>query len=87
MGVGAAAAQVFNDMSPEQYAALMLKAGAAGFNISGNEGTASQFGVEVAWKYSPEARQLSIQCVSVPFFLSADTVDARIRELVSDALK
>ncbi|MDE3187301.1 MAG: hypothetical protein KGM96_07230 [Acidobacteriota bacterium] len=79
------APQTFAGIEPEQYAKLMEKARDAGIELTGNSGTASKHGVEVAWNYSPESRELSIQCVKAPFFMSAADIDARIRSLVEKA--
>lgn len=78
--------QVFDHIMPDQYARLMKMASAAGFNLAGNSGTASQFGVEICWNYSPDTLELSIQCLSAPFFLSAEAVDAKIKGLVEGAV-
>ena len=78
--------QVFTGIAPAQYATLMQKAQAAGFSLSGNSGTASKFGVEVAWNYSPEARELTLHCLRTPFFLSGEEVNARLKALVTEAL-
>jgi hypothetical protein len=74
--------QVFSNITPGKYATLTQKANAAGINMSGNSGTASQFGVEVSWSYSAEACELTIQCLNTPFFVSPATVNARIKALV-----
>lgn len=79
------ATQVFAGIEPGQYGKLMEKAREAGIELTGNSGTASKYGVEVAWNYSPESCELSIQCVKTPFFVSAADVDARIRSLVESA--
>lgn len=84
--MGANAPQVFSPLTPDQYAALIQKAQAAGLALTGNAGSASKFGVQVAWNYSPEKQELTIQCVSTPFFVKAADVDAKIRSVVSDAL-
>jgi hypothetical protein len=76
--------QVFSDISPERYAILIQKASAAGINITGNSGIASNFGVEVQWDYSPESRKLSFQVLTTPFFISAESVDKRIRAVVEE---
>ena len=47
------APQVFSGITPTQYASLLLKAQANGLDLTGNNGTASKFGVEMAWNYSP----------------------------------
>jgi hypothetical protein len=77
---------VFPGISAEQYATLVQKANAAGFGLAGNSGTASQYGVEVRWDYSPEACELTIECLSTPFFISADTVYAKIKAIVLESV-
>jgi hypothetical protein len=80
------APQFFNNISPAQFSLLQQKAGSAGISISGNSGSASTMGVEVAWNYSPDSGQLSLHCLKTPFFISADDVDKKIRDLVTEAL-
>jgi hypothetical protein len=77
---------VFANITPEQYGALIQKASAAGINLTGNSGTASNFGVEVTWNYSPEGRELTIQCLGTPFFLTSESVDARIKAMVEETV-
>ena len=79
-------AQVFPSVTPERFARLIAKAKAAGFDLSGNSGTASTFGVEVAWNYSPETEQLTFQCLRTPFFIKPEEVHAKIRDLVKESL-
>jgi hypothetical protein len=76
--------QVFSNITPERYAALVQKASAAGINLAGNSGIASNFGVEVKWDYSPESRELTFQVLSTPVFLTAEPVDARIKAMVEE---
>lgn len=76
------APQIFQGVTPEQYAQLVEKAKEAGIDLAGNSGTASKYGVEIAWNYSPESHELSIQCLKAPFFMSAADVNAKIRSLV-----
>ena len=78
--------QVFTGVTPEQFARLVVKARGAGIDLDGNSGTASKFGVEVAWNYEPDKQQLTIQCVKTPIFLNAADVDARIQSLVRESL-
>jgi hypothetical protein len=78
--------QVFSNITPEQYATLVEKASAAGIEMSGDSGTATQFGVEVGWDYSPQACTLSIQCLNTPFFIKPEAVDARIKALVEQTV-
>jgi hypothetical protein len=83
--MGQSEAQVFSGIAPEHYESLMARARAAGFDLNANSGTASKFGVEVAWNYSPEAQELTFQCLRTPFFVKPEQVRAKIRELVEES--
>lgn len=78
------APQTFHGVSPARFEMLAQKARSAGIPLEGNSGTASKFGIEVQWNYSPETQELTIQCLSTPFFLKSADVDARIRNLVQE---
>lgn len=77
------APQVFSRITPGRYAELTARAKAAGIDLDGNNGTASKFGVEVAWNYAPETQELTLQCLKTPFFVSTEDVDAKLRSLVN----
>ncbi len=78
--------QVFRGITSGQYASLLLKAQANGFDLIGNSGTASKFGVEVAWNYSQAAQELTFQCLRTPFFMKPQDVKAQIESLVKETL-
>jgi len=80
------APQTFKGISPEKYALLTEKAKGAGIEMEGNSGTASKFGVEMQWNYSPETQELSLQCLKHPFFMKAEDVDTKMRNLVNQTL-
>jgi hypothetical protein len=80
------APQVFPGITPEQYAKLTAKAQSAGIALNGNSGTASKFGVEVAWNYSPETQELTLQCLRTPIFVKPEAVNAKIQALVRETL-
>lgn len=84
--MSAGAPQVFQGVTPEQYARLVEKAKEAGIELSGNSGTASKFGVEIAWNYSPDAQELTLQTLKAPFFMSVADVDAQIQSLMRSSL-
>jgi hypothetical protein len=84
--VAQSAPQVFSGIAPEQYARLIEKAKAAGIDLSGNSGTATKFGVEVSWTYSPDSQQLTLHCLHTPFFVSGETVNAKMHALVNESL-
>jgi hypothetical protein len=77
--------QVFNGVTPDQYARLVEKAKASGIDISGNTGSASKFGVEIAWNYAPATQELTLQCLKTPFFMSAADVNTKIHSLVTQS--
>ncbi len=80
------APQVFSGITAENYASLVKKAQAAGLNLTGNSGAATKFGVEMAWDYSLETQRLTIQCLSTPFFVKPEQVNAKIQALVEETL-
>jgi len=84
--MGQCTAQVFQDITAEQFTILIEKASAAGIAIRGDSGTASKMGIEVSWNYDLESRQLVIQCTHVPFFVSCNDVNLKIQGLVRDSL-
>ena len=80
------APQVFSGITPAQYASLLQKAHANGLDLTGNNGTASKFGVEMAWNYSPNTEELTFECLRTPFFVKPDEVNAKIRTLLKETL-
>jgi len=82
----ASAPHIFKGVTPDKYASLIEKARAAGIELNGNSGTASKFGLEIAWNYSPEAQELTLQCLKTPFFMKAADVDARIQRVIQEGL-
>jgi hypothetical protein len=84
--MGESTQQVFRGITSAQYASLLQKAQANGFDLSGNSGTASKFGVEVAWNYSQAAKELTFQCLRTPFFMKPADVNAKIEALVKESL-
>ncbi len=84
--MSASTPQVFRDITPDKFARLVEKARKAGIEMNGNSGTGSKFGVEIAWQYSPEAQELTLQCLKAPFFMSAGDVDKRMQTLVQQSL-
>jgi hypothetical protein len=83
--VAPSAPQTFKGVTPERYAKLTEKARSTGIPMTGNSGSASKFGIEVSWNYSPEIQELTIQCLKAPFFMTAVDVDAKIRDLVQQS--
>jgi hypothetical protein len=82
--MGECAPQVFSGITPEQYASLIHKIEEAGIELSGNSGTASKFGVKVAWNYSPRSYELTFQCLGTPFFMKPEEVVAKVQAFVKE---
>jgi hypothetical protein len=80
------APQVFKDITDEQWTKLVAKAKAGGIDLNGNTGTASKFGVDVAWNYVPGTQELTFQCLSTPFFVKPQDVYAKIQALVKETV-
>ena len=79
--------QVFQEITPEQFTKLIEKAKAAGIDLAGNSGTASKFGVEIAWNYAPQRQELTLHCLHTPFFVKPEEVNAKIEALVKESVK
>jgi hypothetical protein len=76
----------FAPVTSAQFAQLARQAQASGIAITGNSGSVSKFGVEVSWNYAPDTQQLTLECLHTPFFVSRDSVEARLRALVQQSL-
>lgn len=77
---------IFSGIAPDHFAALSAKAVAAGINLNGNSGTATKHGVQVRWNYDPDVRQLTLEVLKTPFFISPADVYARLAALVQQSL-
>jgi hypothetical protein len=77
--------QVFSGISREHYARLVESARAAGVDLSGDNGIASKLGIQIAWNYIPEKRELVIHCLRAPFFLDIGEVNRKMHNLVEGA--
>ena len=78
--------QIFSGITPGQYAKLIEKVKSAGIDLAGNSGTASKFGVEIAWNYAPEKQELTFHCLHTPFFVKPQDVNDKIEALVKESL-
>jgi len=76
---------VFSGITAEQFSRLSAKARAAGIALKGNIGSASKFGSRFL-DYSPAAQQLTLQCLSTPFFVKPAEVNAKIQKLVKESM-
>lgn len=76
---------IFKNVSPGKYGRLQEKARAAGIEMQGSSGSAAKFGAEVAWNYNPDSQELTLQVLSVPFFMKEEDIEARMRALVEQS--
>lgn len=79
--------QHFESISRAQYEALIDKAVAAGFNISGDSGQTLYKGMNISWAYYPDTLKLDIECVDKPWYIRCETVNKKIQSLVTDTIK
>jgi hypothetical protein len=87
VAVADASSLVFSNITLEQYAKLTAKAHSAGIEMNGNSGRTSKMGIEVEWNYSDEKQELMLRCLSAPFFMSVNDVNARLKSLVDESLR
>lgn len=80
------AAQVFDGVSPEQFACLQGKASEQGIQMAGDQGSASKDGITVTWDYEADSQTLTIQCTASPFYLSCGTINSTIHNFVDSCL-
>jgi hypothetical protein len=80
--MGNCAAQLFENITNEQFTCILGKAQAAGINITGNAGTASADGITIVWNFDSAAQTLSIQCTAAPFLVPCGTINSRIHDIV-----
>jgi hypothetical protein len=76
------ATQTFTGITQSRFDCLVQKATASGISLAGNAGEASKDGVTIRWLFDPVAQTLELQCVSAPFFLSCETINGKIHDLV-----
>jgi hypothetical protein len=76
------ATQVFSGITQGRFDCLVEKAKDSGITIAGNAGEQSQDGVTIRWQFDSAKQSLELQCTGAPFFLSCETINGRIHDLV-----
>ncbi len=84
--MGQCEAQIFDDITAEQFEKLQAKAKTAGIPLEGASGEATKMGIHFGWNYEQAEGRLTVQCLQVPFFVSCSDVNARIESLVKETL-
>ena len=77
--------QIFSGITAAQFQKLIEKANAAGVQITGISGRVDKMGIEIEWNYSEEEQQLKLTCLHTPFFVSSDSVNEKLRDMVNEA--
>lgn len=77
--------QIFSGVTAAKFQKLIEQANSAGVQISGKSGRAIKMGIEIEWNYSEERQQLELTCLHSPFFVSTDSVNAKLRDMVNQA--
>ena len=81
------AAQVFDNVTSEQYACLTNKATAQGIAINGPSGQAKAHDITISWSYDSVAQKLTLQCLSAPWIISGRTINHHIHDLVDSCTR
>jgi hypothetical protein len=71
-----------NDISREQYQALLTTAQAQGLALTGDAGSTTYQGMDFTWSYDAPAQLLTIQCTEKPMFVPCSMIETRIRGLI-----
>lgn len=78
-------AQTFAGIDTARFLAIAEKVRSkTGVAVAGAEGQASANGFTLAWKYSPESQQLTVECLKKPFFVSGGLVLRNVQQLVEE---
>lgn len=80
--MGACAAQTFNNITPDKWAALRAKAAQSNIALNGDSGQTSQQGFTFSWEYDAASATLTIQCLEHPFWASCGAVSGKVHDLV-----
>lgn len=81
-------AQIFDSVTPQQFACIAQKAQEeSGLALSGNGGTVSAQGISINWIYDPVSQALTIQCVEKPFLVLCAMIHSTIQNLVDGCLR
>jgi hypothetical protein len=75
--------QIFQGIPQSRFDHLRRKAWDNGIFINGNAGEISKDGITIGWFFDPLRQVLEVQCIDVPFFVSCNTVNSRISDLVN----
>jgi hypothetical protein len=76
------ASQTFSGITQARFDCLVQKAQADGIAISGNVGVASKDSITISWNFDPVSQTLELQCTDAPFFVSCETINGKINDLV-----
>jgi hypothetical protein len=72
-----------NDISPEQYQALLATAQAQGLALTGDAGSTTYQGMDFTWSYDATAQVLTIQCIEKPMFVPCSMIESRLRSMIA----
>jgi len=68
-------------MTEEQFAALAVRAKVQGIGLDGREGMIEKMGVKARWGF--DGSVLTVEVLEKPFFMSKESVEAKLREALS----
>ena len=70
-------------ITPDDFSEIVEKAASQGLVLTGTSGTAELQGCTFSWFYDESVEILTITCTHKPFYVGCDTVNDKIRELVT----
>ena len=73
---------ILTGITRTHFTALSAKAKESGIALDGPSGEASYMGVRIAWNYEQATETLTLNCLSVPFFVSKDQVYGKLKAMV-----
>lgn len=79
-----AAPIVFNDITPEHFAALETLAQSHGLSVVGNSGRTKKDGYDVEWDYTIANSNLTIVIHQSPFYVPESMIIDHFNEWVAD---
>jgi hypothetical protein len=80
------AQQIFQNITPDRWAAFQVTASQHNIKLSSNSGQATQQGFTFSWAYNSSEATLMIQCLDHPFGLTCGMINGRLHELIDGIL-
>ena len=78
---------IYQNVTPQRLAAIEAKAQQeSGFAISGDQGTASKYGITISWVYDVAAQTLTVGDTSKPWYVPESKIQEELTALVDGTI-